>query len=315
MRPATRNGIRSGVAEFKKAVAIDPLYGEAWAELADSYCMASTYTVIPSREALPLASEAAQRAIAINDRLAKAHGASAYVLGCDLKRWRSAEPLFKHAISLDPQDPSPRSWYAGFLGRACRFDEAVAMATSALALDPGTLRLNYRLATELLRAGQFERVRTQMLEFINMHPADGYGYCLLARAQEWLRNYADAEKVLKTAEELPQNTPTLNVWATLLSAEGRLTEAKEKIEAVHQQWLHQKEETNVYLYALGALYMANSDVKLIDTIADAMREAIRRQDETILATASNNYLRKLRFHPKLTPIFEEIGFPTQSGQG
>jgi len=89
---------------MKQAVAIDPAYGEVWANLADVYCLASTYNAVKSSEARPLAQAAAQRAIALDPTLAKAHAAYASALSTDLHRWRSAEALFKRAADQLPED-------------------------------------------------------------------------------------------------------------------------------------------------------------------------------------------------------------------
>ena len=306
IRQALPTSIRHGISELQSAVAIDPQYAAAWADLADAYCMASTYSAMPSSEALKLASDAARKALALNNRLGKAHAAIAYVLACDLKKWRQAEPAFQRAIALDPDNPAPRSSYAGFLGRACRCQEAVAMAESALKLDPGSLRLSYRLGTELLRAHQFARTRTHMESFVTLHPAEGSGYCLLARANEWLKRFDASRESLQIADRLPDNVSTLSYWATLFAATGRMHAAEHKTELIHQDWIKQKAETNVYLYALGSL--TNAGLNRIGDIANVIRTGIQRNDETVLAAASNLYIQPVRNDPTLRPLFRQLDF-------
>ncbi|MBV9038990.1 MAG: protein kinase, partial [Acidobacteriaceae bacterium] len=156
------DAIRSAIAEFEQAVSIDAQYAEAWAEMADAYCMASTYNAIPSRIARKEAEVRAKRAISIDASLSKAHAVYAYALATDLKRWRSAEESFRRAISLNEREPLVRSWYAAYLGRAGHFPQAITMAESALDMEPGIFQYGYRLATELLRARQYDRLLTHM---------------------------------------------------------------------------------------------------------------------------------------------------------
>ncbi len=290
-RQVSPAGIRNAIREYQQAVSIDGHYAEGWANLAEAYCLASTYSVLKTAEARGLAEQAAQRALGLDAKVARAHAAYAYALSTDLRRWRSAEASFQDAIRLDARDPSVRSWYAGFLGRAGRPTEAVQMAQSALQLDPGSLLLNYRLGTELLRARRFPEALAHAQNVVLLHPAEVLAFCLLARAHEWLKNFKDAELALQSADRLPQAPVSTGYWATLRAAENQIPEAERLTAQVRDSWRAKHEETNVLLSALGAIGMAARVPGTVAQIVFALREGISREDETVLAAASNPYLQ------------------------
>ena len=294
-------GIRSAIDEFRQAVTIDPNYADGWSELADAYCLASTYSTIPSRVARKDAEASAKRALVLDGKLSKAHAAYAYALGMDLRRWRQAGSSFERAISLTPKEPLVRSWYAGFLGRAGRFSEAVEMARSALQLDPGAFHYNYRLGVELFRARRFQDVVDQMRSVVRLHPSEGSAFRALARGYEWLRRFVEAEAALRQADELPDKSGAGDFWATLYAAMGKRDAAERLVGDIRREWQEEKHETISYLAVLGALSERNA-------IVEVMTDGIRREDETVLAAASNPYLDASRNDARYVELLRSIDF-------
>lgn len=304
----TKPHMLSTIAELKQALTIEPNYVSAWADLADAYCMASTYNYIPSSQSLPLAADAANHALALDAHQGKALGALAYVQACDLNTWPRADATFARAIDFDKNCASSYSWYAGFLGRRCEFDRAVSMATKAHWIEPTSTRFTYRLGTEYLRARRFNDLRVLMLDSLD-HEISSSSYCLLARAYEWLKQFPKADEMLQQADKYGSPAANRNFWATLYAAQGRVDQARELCNAIGKDWQNNAAETNVYLYALGALYALKRDEALMATIAQVIDEAIRRRDETVLGAASNVYLEPYRSHQKLKPLLERLHLP------
>ena len=123
----TRQGpeIAKAADLFREAVRRDPAFARAWAGLADSLLV----------YARPEALEAAERAIALDDRLAEAHIAKAEVL-THLLRWDWADQEFRRGIALDPSYAPGRYFYAEHLVARGRPAPALDEARQALALDP-----------------------------------------------------------------------------------------------------------------------------------------------------------------------------------
>ena len=139
---------------FTQAIERDPVYAAAYAGLGYSYVGMAYYWVMPSREAFPLAEAAARRALQIDSTLGLAHALVAEATASFHRRWAAAEPLFRRALELDPDDPEPHQMFGVYLRTLGHFDEAEAEMRRAVALDPLTRHFSYQLGRVLACAGR-----------------------------------------------------------------------------------------------------------------------------------------------------------------
>ncbi len=139
---------------FAQAIERDPVYAAAYAGLGYSYVGMAYYWVMPSREAYPLAEAAARRALQIDSTLGFARALLAEATASFHRRWAAAEPLFRRALELDPNDPEPHQMFGVYLRTLGRFDEAEAEMHRAVELDPLTRHFTYQLARVLACAGR-----------------------------------------------------------------------------------------------------------------------------------------------------------------
>src|SRR5438128_333146 len=139
---------------FAQAIERDPVYAAAYAGLGYSYVALAYYWVMPSREAYPLAEAAARRALQIDSTLGFAHALVAEATASFHRRWAAAEPLFRRALELDPDDPEPHQMFGVYLRTLGHFDEAEAEMRRAVELDPLTRHFSYQLGRVLACAGR-----------------------------------------------------------------------------------------------------------------------------------------------------------------
>jgi tetratricopeptide (TPR) repeat protein len=181
--------LRRSIEFYKQALARDPNYALAYAGLADSYSMLSDF-YLPPREVMPKATEAANKAIELDDSLAQAHNALAsihYIYDWD---WPGAEREWKRAIELNPNFADAHHLYGQYLfsmrrpveGRAelnraeqlapfsgqvyvsaCgsfwlnrQYDESISHCRRGLEFDPQNAYLHINLGLNLASKGQFE---------------------------------------------------------------------------------------------------------------------------------------------------------------
>jgi tetratricopeptide (TPR) repeat protein len=121
-----------------QAVSLDPDYAAAWAALADFTNDAFFYVDISPEEAYRQATEAAERALALDDSLARAHLALAQAKMWGDFDWDAAEHGFKRAIANSPSFATAHQIYAHYflLAAKGRDDDALAEIQLALELDP-----------------------------------------------------------------------------------------------------------------------------------------------------------------------------------
>ncbi|HYU90158.1 MAG TPA: tetratricopeptide repeat protein [Gemmatimonadales bacterium] len=162
---------------FAQAIDRDPVYAAAYAGLGYSYVGMAYYWVMPSREAYPLAEAAARRALQIDSTLGFAHALVAEATASFHRRWAAAEPMFRRALQLAPNDPEPHQMFGVYLRTLGRFDEAEAEMHRAIELDPLTRHFAYQLARVLACAGRPADAAVQFakqLALDSIYPAAHY---------------------------------------------------------------------------------------------------------------------------------------------
>lgn len=105
-------GLLDAVELFNDAIRRDPNFARAHAGLAMAYVVLPVFTASPSVDsALALAKRSATRALALDSTLADAHLALAYGLKMQW-RWADAEPHFRAAVAMSPDDATVRHFAA-----------------------------------------------------------------------------------------------------------------------------------------------------------------------------------------------------------
>ena len=85
---------------------------------------------------LPKARAALAQALELDETLAEAHAANAYIRAYYEWDWRAAEQEFRRALELRPNYADAYFSYSRFLASRRRLDEAIAQLGRAVELDP-----------------------------------------------------------------------------------------------------------------------------------------------------------------------------------
>jgi tetratricopeptide (TPR) repeat protein len=166
----TPESLHRAVDEFTQAIKLHSSYAEAYVGLANCYNLLREYTLMPESEAYPLARTAAQRALKLNDRLAGAHVALAFVYSYWDWDGPGAMREYERAIALDPGSDLNHHWFGTYLGARGDFQRAVAELDRALALNPGSLSIRSDRGMILYAAGRRREAIEQMQQVERMDP-------------------------------------------------------------------------------------------------------------------------------------------------
>src|SRR6185437_16060256 len=126
---------KKSVEYYQQAVAVDPNYALAYADMADAYSALITNNDLPQKEIAPKAEEAAQKALQADPNLAESHLAVANIK-MDKWEWSEAEAEFKKALELNPNLVAAHRKYGVFLRIHGRVEAGVAEINRAQQLDP-----------------------------------------------------------------------------------------------------------------------------------------------------------------------------------
>lgn len=135
--------LRRGIDFFNQAIGEEARYPRAYAGLADSYAMLGIYGTNAPDTVMPLAEDAAEQALSMDDRLAEVYVSRALTKAHYRWDFAAAEKDFQHALELDPFYATAYQQYAmTCLIPQGRFREAFAQLQRARELDPLSLPIN-----------------------------------------------------------------------------------------------------------------------------------------------------------------------------
>lgn len=188
----TLEGFRRAAQYFQQAVDKDPNYARAYAGLADTFGLMSTWYLVPQNEFMPKARAAASRALQIDDSLAEAHASLALIAENYDYDWPTAEKEFQRAIQLNPQYATGHQWYAECLAWQGRFDEAFAESEQARQLDPMSLIIAADHGMILYYSRQYDRAIEQSRAVLDMDPSFSHARAYLALSYVQQHKFGDA---------------------------------------------------------------------------------------------------------------------------
>ena len=198
----TGAGITAAILHFQNAVAADPGYARAYAGLADAYAVFSYYAPAAPAEGAPKARAAALRALELDGRLADAYAALAQVESDFYWDWRGAESHFLRAIELNPDYADGRHWYAEFLSKLGRYDQAVEQYARAAELNPQSLIIATNLAHAYYFARDYDRAIAICRQALALDPHFANAHADLGRSLLLKGLPAEAVGALETAVRL-----------------------------------------------------------------------------------------------------------------
>ncbi|MFQ5866060.1 MAG: protein kinase [bacterium] len=248
----TEMDLKKAIEYFEEAIELDSNYGLGYAGLADSYSLLPTYSAYPKKEAYPKAKEAALKALEIDNTLAEAHTSLGSIkMGYDWD-WEGAERQFKRAIELNPSYATAHHWYALYLMRMARFDDAIKEIKKAHELDPLSLVINRAMGNVFLRARRYDQAIDALKRTNEMDPNFSLVPFFLGRVFFQKSMYEEALAEFRKEKELSMGWwPVIEVYIGLTYVRmGKRGEAQE----VLHNLIERLEQTHYFPEVLAALY-------------------------------------------------------------
>jgi eukaryotic-like serine/threonine-protein kinase len=283
----TPAGLKRSIDLFQQAIAADPSYALAYTGLADTYNVASSYGIgITPRQARLLADEASHKALELDDSLPEAHTARAAALTMGW-RWSEAEPEFRRAIELNPNNASAHYFYAfSFLIPQKRIDQALEEFRIALSLDPLSPIVNTNYAVTLMVAGRYPESVAQFKKVLDRDPSFAPAHYKLSQLFATTGQFGQAES------EFQQFEPTPGSWSADAKGYSRLTLA-----APHQ-------EDNVATIAVGFAVSGDRNKTF-----EYLDKALSNQDDELIFSIRYHAFDSIRSDPRYGELMRHLGLP------
>jgi TolB-like protein/DNA-binding winged helix-turn-helix (wHTH) protein len=167
------SGFKQALAYYQQAVAKDPTFAQAYAEVGDTYYNLGDWGCSPQTEAFAKSREATLKAIALDPGLAAAHAQLADLDFTADWNWPKAEKEYAQAIQLDPNDASSHSSYAIFLVAMGKPEQAITEMKKAHELDPVSEITNMLGTYIFYLAHRYDEAAEQGKKTLELYPNSG----------------------------------------------------------------------------------------------------------------------------------------------
>jgi len=189
--------LEESAAAYERAIEIDPQFGEAYGDLTVTYFRLGR---------IPEALEAGEKAIELSPDYALGHNNLGFVYK-EQGKLDKAVAEFEKAIELDPSDPKPHNNLGILYKEQGEFDRAIDAFEKAIELDPSDPKPHNNLGNVYKQQGEFDRAIAEYEKALEIDPeyATAHASLGLIYAQHDMPDEAIAE--FETYLELRPDAP------------------------------------------------------------------------------------------------------------
>jgi tetratricopeptide (TPR) repeat protein len=166
--------MEKSISAFQQALAIDPDYAPAWTGLAWAYEYQRRYNFLPYEQAIKLAREAAEKALAIDDSLALAWSTLSFLMNKYDWDWEGAEAAMNKALQLEPNNTDVLLGAASVASTLGQLDRSIELLERAVALDPLRLEALGSLGRRYTIRGRHDEALKIYRRILVLFPEDSW---------------------------------------------------------------------------------------------------------------------------------------------
>ena len=282
----TREDTARGIGYLKEALALEPEFALAQAELARAYASEADWGWAPAVEGYGRARETVARALALEPDLAEGHSGMGWIRMAHDWDWRGAEASYRRALELAPG--SALVLHQASLLAACmgHLDESIGIARRAVEQDPLSASAHFFLGTILFAADRRPESLAALGKALELAPqrAATRGWLAVALFEQGRGDEALAEG-LQEREEWAR----LFALAVIHHGTGRRAESDDAL-----QELTAKYATNS-AYQVAEVHGARGEA---DPAFEWLERAYVQRDSGLAWTKIDPFLRPLHGDPR-----------------
>ena len=299
----TLEGMQQSIDLFQQAIAKDGKYALAHAGLADAYTLLADYNVLPAREVMPRAKQAALEALRLDDTLGEAHASLGWTKLIHDWAWTDAEAELQRALQQNPNYATGHHWYSEYLLLTGKTDQALAAARRAVELEPVSLDLNRALATALVDAGQADAAVEQARKTLGLDPNFAAAHGALGRALLEKGSHPEALAEFQKALDLSEGNS--NELAALGYAQA-VTGQREPALRVLEELKQRSQQTYVQPVWLAVIYGAVGEK---DQAFQWLEKGYEDRSGWLAYLKVDPMFKPLRSEPRFADLARRIGLP------
>ena len=299
----TGEAIQAGLSYFQNAIELDPSFALAYVGVADCYTLiaGAEFGSIPLEKAIEFAKESINKALQIDETLAEAYNALAYLEFRLEWNWKAAEDNFKKAIELKPGFASAYERYALYLALLGRYDEALPLMRRANELDPLSASVSTGIGRIYHFSGQYDKAIEQYEKTLKIYPDYAEALFALGLSYSYTERYELAINILKKALELSNGRLVIKIaLARAYAYNGQGEEVlKIKADLIQQQ---KNRHVSPYYFAMIDAAMGNTEVAL-----DSLYKSYEEHFGILVYLKASPFFENLKEEPRFIELLRMIG--------
>jgi tetratricopeptide (TPR) repeat protein len=259
---------------------------------------------------MPLAKQAAEKALELDQNLSEAHASLGRILNSFDYDWDNAEREFTRSIRLKPNYPTVHQWYAELLAFRGRHDEALTAISTALELDPLSLTINRMKGNILTFAGRNDEAIVQLNRTAELYPENslvrynlGDAYAAKGAFRESVEQYLTAFRIEgRSVEELKVFSKAFreNGWQGFWQQHLQAELAARNAALANDKNAYVNNESMAYAFAA---------VKNKDKSLEHLKLAFEERDPYLITLGMSGVYDFLRNEPEFKQIIKNVGLP------
>jgi TolB-like protein len=294
----TPEAFLSAIDYFDRAIARDPTFSLASANLANTYIELAEMGTTEPDLAYRRAAEAAANALRLDPELGATRCTMGYLKMVREFDWPGAEQDFKRALELSPSSADTYALYGRMCAGLARYDDAIALQQRAHELDPLAQRMD--ILTTLLRAGRYDQAVIEAEEAVELDPdydraraTLGWGYFLTGRKEEGLAQLEQAVSVARA------NT----LWLGQLGQAYAMAGMTAKARGILQELEERARSAYVSPYHFAYVYAGLGDY---DRAMDFLERAAAERTGPAYSIKGSFLLTALHTHPRFRALLRQM---------
>jgi TolB-like protein/Tfp pilus assembly protein PilF len=294
----TAEALPRAIEYFERAIARDPTFALAFANLAMAYTELGESGIVAPDIAYRRAADAGANALRLDPDLGAAYCTRGYLKGVREFDWVGAEQDFKRALELSPSGADTYDLYGRLCAAVGRYDDALALQQRAHELDPLAHRMDG--VTTLLRAGRYDLAVADAESAVEFDPGYdraratlGWAYYLSGRQDDGL---AQLERAVSIA---PGNTMWLGQLGEAYAMAGKRAKAHEILQELEDR----ARVAFVSHYHIAYVYTGLGE---FDRAMDWLERAVAERTGPVYSIKASFLLAPLHPHPRFRALLRQM---------
>jgi len=296
--------VEKAIGYFEQAIALDPKYALAYANLSIAYASRSDLGALPPTSTMPEVRAAALRAIEMDDSLADAHTSLANYEHTFAWNLPEAEKEFRRALELDPNSSDAHHYFSWYLLCLGRFDESIKEIKTAQELDPVSLYINKDVGMFLYFARRYDEAIEALQKTLDMDPTFATAEIYLSGCYEQQGKYDQAfEHAIKVGELQGLSPAAIAQMRAAYTSSGWKGYVRKRLEQ-HKE-LAKRQYVRPFGFASAYARLGEKDQAL-----QWLEKACDEHEVYVTSLKVNPVWDSLRSDPRFTNLLRRIGLAT-----